>query len=218
MGSPIFLPHFFPFNRSSIESARMRKLTSLELMVPVMIFWNLQESTHSSSCPLRFLITFKPLVNCKFLSSCDTILILFLLYGVAECQQATLIGFIRPKNKFPFESMASAALWVPREPISCNTKECFSLHNFIYFSFYCYSQQMPLVVLHYRPPISWNYLIILLRQHFPSLLPMSGSIVVCLYFEELKNKNIQVTVVLWYLLQEPYLGPLYFRGSMYQIF
>lgn len=86
------------------------------------ITWKRFVRIHNSSSPLEFRMTFRPEVNCNFSSSLSKIRIfdrdndLMLVF-----QQASEFMLFRPKNKFPLESMAEAADWVPFLPIVLNS-------------------------------------------------------------------------------------------------
>lgn len=83
----------------------------------VIITWKRFVISHSSSSISEFRMTFIPEMNCNFSSSFTTVLKLFRVsIFLLVSQHASEFWLFSPKNKFPFESMAEAADWVPFEP------------------------------------------------------------------------------------------------------
>lgn len=84
---------------------------------PSEITWNRFVTSHSSSSPSVLRMTFIPEANCNFSSSFTRVFTAARVNGFfVVSQQASALMLFKPKNKFPFESIAEAADCEPLGP------------------------------------------------------------------------------------------------------
>lgn len=84
---------------------------------PSEITWNRFVTSHSSSSPSVLRMTFIPEANCNFSSSFTRVFTAARVNGFfVVSQQAMELMLFKPKNKYPFESMAQAADCEPLGP------------------------------------------------------------------------------------------------------